>query len=154
MSLAIAPLFLLSITPTAAGAGNTDHTVTRPFTLVDGTVEATATQAGGTAQISRQLAAGGGFVAVTDAVVCTTDDALVGVGSLATATKTFAAGDTLRLILAGAATNCIFNANLSTLMLPPSSMDTSRETPPSMSAPIAATSPRSALASVWQRGPE
>lgn len=110
MSLTIRPLFVVGLLPDAPGPGNTDHTVTRPFTIIDGTVEATATQAGGTQQILRQALGAGGFNATTDAVACAVDTALTGVGNITALQRTFNATDVLRLALAGAITDGRFSA--------------------------------------------
>ena len=103
MSLTIRPLFVVEVAPSAAGAATTNHTITRPFTIVDGTVQSTATDAGATMQILRQPAAGGGYVATTDAAACTPVTTLTGFATLNPATGTFAVGDSLQVAMAGGA---------------------------------------------------
>ncbi len=110
MPISIRPLFTLEITPDTAGAGSSDTVVTRPFSIVDGTVECRAAQASGTAQLLRQALGTGGFVAITDLVICAVDDVLTGVGTLANAETTTAITDVIRLTLVGSATDCLFHA--------------------------------------------
>ena len=105
MALTIRSPLLLQITPGGAGAGNTDHVISRPLVIYEVNVLPSAVQAGGTAQILRQPQGGGGYNATTDAIACAAVGAIGRVTTLTAAQATFVIGDSLRLTLAGAATN-------------------------------------------------
>lgn len=104
MPLAFLAALICDMTPAAAGAGNTTFVLTRPLTILDFEVIGTATQAGGTITIHRQPAAGGGFVAATDAVPCAVIDTKTLAVQIVQAQAAFAIGDSLRLVVAGVAT--------------------------------------------------
>lgn len=105
MALSIRSVLLLDMTPGAAGPGNTDHTITRPFTVCDAWVIGTAVQAGGTIQASRQALGAGAFNTVTDAIACAAVDAKSAAAVITQAQVNFAVSDVLRCVVAGVATN-------------------------------------------------
>lgn len=109
MALTVLANLLVRVTPGGAGAGNTDHTITRPFGVQSASVVATAVQAGGTAQVLRQVQGAGAFVALTDAMPCAVVDAFTAAVTIAQAQANFDINDVLRLTLAGVATNGVVN---------------------------------------------
>ena len=102
MPITVVAELVVNCIPTAAGNGNTTANMTRPFAIMDVTCHCTATDGGaGTAQLLRQPAAGGGYTAITNAIVFTTANNVTRAGTLDGAQTVFATGDSLRLTLAG-----------------------------------------------------
>lgn len=99
-----APL-LLDITLAAAGNGDSDVTMTRPFGIVDASVLCTASQTGGAAvvQLFRQALGAGGFTAITNTIACATAGLLGRTTTLAVAERVLAATDVLRATMSGEA---------------------------------------------------
>ena len=86
---------VLDMTAVASGTPDVfDIKVTRAFLVTGVTVIATATQAGGTATVSKSAAA------ITAALACDTLNAVVNAATLDVANTTFAVGDTLRISVA------------------------------------------------------
>lgn len=89
-------------TQTAAGAANNDYTLTRAGTVLDATIVARATQAGGTCQISRVRSAVA--AAITDAMDASGDQNVSRAGTVNDANYAVIVGDAVRVITTGAAT--------------------------------------------------
>lgn len=97
MSMKFNPAFLCDLTLSGAGV-TTDHTVSREFELLDAHCIASAAVGGGTMAIQRQPAAGGGFNALSSALVCAVIGDIGRSTTWAQAQMSFARGDTLRLL--------------------------------------------------------
>lgn len=100
-------VLLLQITPAAAGSGNSDVVMTRPFVAYDCHNIATVTDGGSTMQVSRQALGSGGFNTVTNAMACAAADALTRTTTMTQAQCTLSTTDVVRVILTtGGAGTC------------------------------------------------
>ena len=97
------PILSLTLSPAAAGNGNTDNTMVRAFTIFDVSLVCTVTDGGGAAtmQLFRQAGGAGAFTSFTNAMACTTSGAVARTTTLVQAQRVFAVGDVLRITLAG-----------------------------------------------------
>ncbi len=105
------PILILDFRPAAAVAvspENVDFTATAPMVIIDAHCVATATQGGGTATLSRQPAAGGGYATVTAALALAVTSDLTRAAVITVAQRTIAVGDSIR----GVFTTVNANGNL------------------------------------------
>lgn len=102
-SYSIKAVLLLDITLAAAGNGDSDVTMTRPYSIYDAKVLCTASQSGGTAvlQVSRQALGSGSFNTITNTMACATAGALARTTTVTVAERTLASTDVLRCTISG-----------------------------------------------------
>jgi hypothetical protein len=96
---------VLACTPLAAGNGNTDLVMLRPFVVTSVDTVVTASDAGATLTLSRAaVSAPSSFATLTDAIAFAAAGLTARATTLTNAQRTFATGDILRMIIASGST--------------------------------------------------
>ena len=108
-TVGIQDALVVRFTITGDATGGDNYTMTRPADVLDTTVTATATSGGGTVTVGK------GASAITNAIACATNNAVVRAGTIATANASLAVGDSLRVTTSNAADRGI----VTVLLCPP-----------------------------------
>lgn len=119
-TVSVRSLLMLDIGLAAAGNGDSDVTMTRPYDIYDTSVLCTASQTGGSAvlQLFRQALGSGGFTAITNTIACATAGLIGRTTTLAIAQRTLAATDVLRATVSGETGGSTANGKVFVLVHP------------------------------------